>query len=158
MSSERTQPENGTHFQNLGLARSRAAKFSWTSRFQNLKLHACDSILYNSHQNPRTGSRDITIFVKLFSKLSSHFPATLVREPVQDVCADLVRAVNRQPGLPPGMTRRAPMHYDVHVRTGTPEIDAHYRPLSRDISFAQSLVISLSVSLYLICEQRDGKS
>ena len=58
--------ENLLQQADLDPSHSRAAEFSWTSRFQNLKLHAFNSILYNSEQNPRTGSRDIIIFVKLF--------------------------------------------------------------------------------------------
>ena len=48
----------------LSASRSRATEFSWTSRFQNLKLHVLILILEASHENrPRIG-RDISIFVK----------------------------------------------------------------------------------------------
>ena len=52
----------------LGPTRSRAVEFSWTSRFQNLKLHIEISILDASHANLTSGARAIFIFVKIFSE------------------------------------------------------------------------------------------
>ena len=54
-------------------ARSPATEFSWTSRFQNLKLHIEISILDASHANLTSGARDIFIFVK---KNSENPPST----------------------------------------------------------------------------------
>ena len=60
--------KNVGHTPNLELPRCRAAEFSWTSRFQNLKLHAPISIEDAFRSDLTSGSRDIFIFVKLFSE------------------------------------------------------------------------------------------
>ena len=55
-------------YPDLDASRSPAVEFSWTSRFQNLKLHIEISILDASHANLTSGARDIFIFVKIFSE------------------------------------------------------------------------------------------
>ena len=62
--AESTFPKNLVHFPNIAPGRSQAAEFSWTSRFQNLKLHAFILILEASHENRPRIERDILIFVK----------------------------------------------------------------------------------------------
>ena len=49
---ENTFHQNLVHFENLSLGHSRAAEFSWTSRSQNLKLHAKILRSEASQQNP----------------------------------------------------------------------------------------------------------
>ena len=73
----------------LGLGRSPREKNSWTSRFQNLKLHAPILNLDDFRENRSTGSRDICICVSIFLRFQLALFAT--------TC---IRAVNRQPCFP----------------------------------------------------------
>jgi len=75
-SSERTILENDAHSENLGRSRFQAVEFSWTSRFQNLKLHDLILILDDPQQNRPSGSRDIFVFVKTFGARGK--PPTIV--------------------------------------------------------------------------------
>ena len=56
--------ENLLQQADLDPSHSRAAEFSWTSRFQNLKLQCLNSIVYGFHQNRPSERRDIHDFVK----------------------------------------------------------------------------------------------
>ena len=67
LGSGRTRAKNTSesiHSPDLNLVQSLRDKFSRTSRFQNLKLHAFILNLTASRENRSTGSRDIFIFVK----------------------------------------------------------------------------------------------
>ena len=59
-------PKMAIHHADLDLGRSRAAEFSWTSRFQNLKLLYLNFIEKAFHQNLTTEARDIHENVKMF--------------------------------------------------------------------------------------------
>ena len=63
----------------LEVRRSRATEFSWTSRFQNLKLYYLNSIEDAFRQNLTSGSRDIFIFVKKIRKIRHAFSARFTR-------------------------------------------------------------------------------
>ena len=56
--------ENLLQQADLVVVQSFAAEFSWTSRFQNLKLQCLNSIVYGFHQNRPNERRDIHDFVK----------------------------------------------------------------------------------------------
>ena len=65
------------HDENLGTTRSRATEFSQTPHLQNLKLHTLIFILEACRPDLTTGSRDIFIFVKIFSRISPRILATI---------------------------------------------------------------------------------
>ena len=69
---QRTIPENGALFQNLGTSQSRRDKFSWTSRFQNLKPWPFISIEYHARRNLNGGFERYLLFFKMCFDISAY--------------------------------------------------------------------------------------
>ena len=63
----------------LEVPRSRATEFSWTSRFENLKLHAFNLKRYDFHQNRPSELKVMDDFLKFWTKLGARGkPSTYV--------------------------------------------------------------------------------
>ena len=69
--------ENGAHFQNLSLSRSRATEFSWTSRAHHPNRYISKPTWDGFRTDLTTGGRAVSIFVKIFLEKTHNIFATI---------------------------------------------------------------------------------